>query len=201
MVFFKVCYGHRIYGKKHFAKGAAIIACNHASFFDPPLIGASLYPQIPFFLARDTLFKKPIFSFFLGRFRALPVKRGKENAAIFRMVLDTVKRGKKVTLFPEGTRTPTGKLLPAQPGIGLMVMRAGCRVIPMYVAGSYDIWNCHAQKPRYRGKIALVIGRSMEFTQLKGDKREVQQQISDRIMEKIAQLEQWYLAGAKGEIP
>ncbi|MCP5469128.1 MAG: 1-acyl-sn-glycerol-3-phosphate acyltransferase [Chlamydiales bacterium] len=184
MLFFRL----EVHGKENMPKGPAIIAANHASFFDPPLIGCVLWPRVPFFLARGSLFNSKIFTWILKQCRSLPIKRGGENAALFREVMRITKEGRKVTLFPEGTRTKDGELQPPLPGIGLLVQKANCPVVPMYIEGTYDAWSCHRKKPKLCGKIKLTIGEPISFANQEGDRKEIQRQIGGEIMRKIGEL-------------
>jgi 1-acyl-sn-glycerol-3-phosphate acyltransferase len=200
-LYFMLFYRLKIYGRENFIDGPALVAANHNSFFDPPLIASALYPKKIYFLARDSLFNSPLMKWALTSCLALPVKRGQENSSIFRQVIKLVKEGKKVALFPEGTRSEDGLLQPPKEGIGMMVMRAKAKVIPIYLAGTYEAWSCHQKSPKWFGRIAVVIGRPMDFGELSGEKRALHQEISTGIMDKIALLEKWYKQGAKGEVP
>lgn len=197
---FGLCYRARAYGKKHIPKGGALIASNHASFLDPPLIGYKIYPRRLCYLARDSLFK-PIFGWFLRRIWCYPIKRGKGNAALFKLIPDLTSKGKLVVVFPEGTRTPDGEIQPGQAGIALLVQRTTAPVVPCYVHGTYDAWG-KGKRMKLWGKVAVVFGSPLDFSYLEGrDKKEAQQEIVRMIMEKIVGLKQWYLDGATGSPP
>ncbi len=186
--YFKIFYRLRVLGKNRLPKGAVIMAANHASFFDPPLMGCVMWPDVPFFLARGTLFNSKIFNWILKQCRALPIKRGEENAALFRQVVKATKEDYKVALFPEGTRTKDGQLQEALPGIGLLVTKAHCPVVPIYIDGSYEAWSCHRKKPKLFGKITIVFGEPIDFSKKEGDRKELQRQIGGAIMDEIAKL-------------
>ena len=200
-IYFLIFFRMRIYGKKNLPKGAALLAANHASFLDPPLIGSSLWPHVPFFLARDTLFQWNVLAWILRQCRSLPIKRGQGNAALFRQVMKLTSEGKQVMLFPEGTRTEDGKLMHALPGIGLLVQKANCQVVPMYIYGTFDAWGPAVKRPKPWGKFALVVGTPVDFSKIEGERKEKQRQIGHTIMAAIGELEKWYLDGAKGEVP
>lgn len=188
-LYFYLFFRLRVRGRKNIPKGPAIIAANHASFYDPPLIGCVMWPHVPFFLARGTLFDSKFFSWILKQCRSLPIKQGGENAALFRQVVKITQKGHKVTLFPEGTRSRDGLLHAPLPGIGLLVMRAQCPVIPMYIEGTYDAWSCHRKRPKLFGEITLVIGKPIDFSKREGDRKVIQREIGNEIMEKIAALQ------------
>lgn len=200
-VYFKICYHHKIYGREHFPKGGGIIASNHISFLDPPLVGVGC-PGIVHFFARDTLFKSRFFGGALKRLLTHPVRRGKGNIESLKLMLDLIQKGEKVVIFPEGKRSLTGDLLKGQLGIGLLVLKTHCQVTPAYVDGTYDIWPPGRKFPKLSGRIAFVIGSPIQFNEVKvQDKKVAQEAIVDTIMAKIADLKEWYVKGAVGSPP
>lgn len=199
--FVHIFYRHRVYGKKNFPKGSGIICANHNSFLDPPLIGISAPGEVHF-LGRDTLFKNTFFAWLIRKLNTHPVKRGENNIYAFKKAIELVQCGDKVVIFPEGSRSATGHLNPGKAGVAILVQRTGCRVIPMYIYGSYDVWSSHRKFPKIFGKTACVIGSPIDFSGIDScEKKEMQKVIVDLIMDKISQLERWYLAGAKGLPP
>ena len=191
---FKILYRVKAYGVKNIPKGGGLIAANHASFYDPPMIGGALYPRRLCFMARDSLFKTPIGGWFMRHVGCYPVKRGKGNSEIFKLIPELVKQGNIAVIFPEGTRTRDGELQPGQLGAGLLVQKSNCPVIPTYVHGTYDIWNINMEKPRRRGRAYVVFGKAITFEHLKDlDKKAQQQQIVKEIMDAIAKLKKEFL--------
>lgn len=198
-----VFYRHKIYGKSHFPKGGGIIASNHCSFLDPPLIGASC-PGKVHFLARETLFRFYPFAWLIRQLQTHPIRKGEGNAGTFKMVIDLVSNGDKVVIFPEGHRSTTGEFQQGQLGVGMLVYRTRCLVIPIYIHGTYDLWNNKNRFPKFWGKTALVFGTALDFREgfdTGMEKREIQAAIVVAIMDKIGELRTWYLAGAKGSPP
>ncbi len=187
--------------EREFDKRGGILAANHSSYLDPPIIGVSC-PQEVHFLARDTLFKSPLFGWLIRALNTHPVKRGQGNIAAMKKALEFIEEGKKVVIFPEGTRSPTGDLQKGQAGIGLLVQRSHCKVFPIYIHGTFDIWSIHRSKPLLKGQTACVFGKPLAFhISEETDKKEAHQQIINQIMGAIAKLQEWYLAGAKGTPP
>lgn len=199
--FAKLFYHHKVYGKEHLPVGAAIISSNHSSFLDPPLIGIS-YPGEVQFLARDTLFRLPLFAWLIRKLNTHPVARGKGNVAAIRKCLDFLNEGKKVVIFPEGKRSKDGSLQKGQNGVAMLVLRTNCLVIPAYVHGTFDIWNSRRKLPRLKGQTACVFGTPLDFSKLDtSNKKEAEEKITESIMFSIATLHDWYVAGAKGTPP
>lgn len=148
------------YGINHIPKyGPFLLACNHASFFDPFVAGSFINRDIYFF-ARKTLFKPGLIKYILNGFNAIPVDRdsGKDVTA-FKKVLELLKQDQGVLIFLEGTRSLDGKLQPAKKGIGLMACKAQVPVIPTHIIGSYEVWGRTGKFPRLiTNKIAVVYG-------------------------------------------
>src|ERR1700759_1151556 len=103
--------------------GPVILAANHESFLDPPLVGCGLHREINY-LARKSLFKYPVLRWVLHTVNAVPVDRDGGGAAGLRAIMDRLERGGGIILFPEGTRTPDGKMQVARSGIGLTIIKS-----------------------------------------------------------------------------
>jgi 1-acyl-sn-glycerol-3-phosphate acyltransferase len=175
-------------------QGPVILACNHASFLDPPLVGAGLKRTINY-LARASLFRFPGFGALLHGCHAVPVERDGGGAAGLRVILDRLLAGEGIILFPEGTRTYDGKLQPAHSGIGLTVIKSTAPVVPTRVFGTYNAYGRHMALPRPR-RVAVKYGHLMYFEAYRAEAqscskqrlKEIYQQIADEIMTAIATL-------------
>jgi 1-acyl-sn-glycerol-3-phosphate acyltransferase len=164
-------------------------------------VGASCSDQIHY-LARDTLYKFSPFGWLLRQLNTHPVSRGKGNLGTLKMTMDLIKNGNKVVIFPEGKRSSTGDLQPGQLGIGMLVQRTGCKILPAYVHGTYDVWNNTRKFPKIFGQTACVFGTPIEYAACAAeDKKEAQAACVQQIMDKIKELRSWYLAGAQGTPP
>jgi 1-acyl-sn-glycerol-3-phosphate acyltransferase len=175
--------------------GGVILASNHASFLDPPLVGAGLKRGINY-LARESLFRFPGVGALLRSWSAVPVDRDGGGAAGLKAILDRLLAGGGIILFPEGTRTRDGNLQPARSGIGLVVIKSSAPVVPVRVFGTYEAYGRHIRFPR-PGRIAVKYGQPMNFAELRAEAKdcskprlkEIYQQIADEIMAAIAKLE------------
>ncbi|MCH9627303.1 MAG: Bifunctional protein Aas [Chlamydiales bacterium] len=200
-LFARVFYRHRVYGKKHFPNGGGIICSNHTSYLDPPLIGISC-PGKVHFLGRDSLFHSPFFGWLIRQLNTHPVRRGKGNINAFKKAMALVRNDCKVVIFPEGRRSADGELHKGQLGVGMLVQKTDCQVIPVYLHGVYEVWNNRRRFPKLFGKTACIFGTPLTFEDLEEmDKKEAQVEIMARVMAKIAQLREWYREGAKGTPP
>lgn len=199
--FYAIFYRHKVYGVEHFFSGGAIIACNHVSYLDPPAVAISS-PQEIHFLAKDALFKVPLFGRLISALNAHPVSGSAGDIAVMRLIVQLLSEGKKVLLFPEGTRGEKDELKELKPGIALLVARSNSAVIPAYVDGTFAIWSRERRFPKLSGKTRVVFGspiRWQEFVHL--DKREANEQFNRRLTQALNALREWYKAGARGTPP
>lgn len=121
--------------------GGYIVAANHVSHLDPPIVGQFLPRQVAFF-ARKTLWKPGIAAWWLDAVGTIPVDRdGGTSLDAIKRVLQALARGKVVIMFPEGTRSPNGELQPAKPGVGLLACKAHVPVVPARIFGSLEAFG------------------------------------------------------------
>src|SRR5678815_5269846 len=175
--------------------GPVILASNHASFIDPPLVGSGLHRTVNY-LARESLFRFPILGAILHSWQAVPVDRDGGGASGLRAILDRLLAGGAILLFPEGTRTKDGNLQPARSGIGLTVIKSNAPVVPVRVFGTFQAYNRTHKFPRPH-RIAVKYGRPIDFSALRAEAKvcskprlkEIYQEVADRIMTEIAALQ------------
>lgn len=127
--------------------GPVILASNHASFLDPPILGAAS-PRTISFLARKTLFDNPVFGFLIRKLNAFPLDREGDPRSAIRMMRAQLAEGACVVMFPEGTRTRDGRLQPLRRGIGMLSVKTGSPVLPIYIGGSFQSWPRRRKLPR-----------------------------------------------------
>jgi 1-acyl-sn-glycerol-3-phosphate acyltransferase len=185
----KLGFRLRTYGRENLIEdGPAILASNHASYLDPPLVGVSCRKDV-YFLARKSLFERPVIGPLLAQLNTVPVDRDRGDVGAIRAMIKLLKSGNRVLVFPEGTRSKDGNLQPARAGVGLLIAKSLAPVVPIRVFGSF------AALPRAGGirfvPITVVIGKPLFFTKqdLGDDERAAYQVISDRVMAAIAALE------------
>jgi 1-acyl-sn-glycerol-3-phosphate acyltransferase len=177
-------------------KGPVILAANHASFLDPPLVGSGLKRDINY-LARKSLFRYPVLGSILRAVNAVPVDRDGGGAAGhgLKVILNRLRDGGAIILFPESTRSKDGNLQPAHSGIGLTIIKSEAPVVPVRVFGTYEAWGRNTRFPRPR-HIAVKYGRPMLFEELRAEAqtcskarlKEIYQQTANELMAAIAKL-------------
>lgn len=136
-LFFRVIFRWEISGTANIpAAGAAILAANHASYWDPPVIGCATVRRVHY-MAKEELFAIPILGWVITRLGAFPVKRGTADRAALRCAAGLLRAGQVVGIFPEGTRIRTGRLGAPNPGLAVIAALSGAPVIPTAVGGTY----------------------------------------------------------------
>ncbi|WP_404422286.1 lysophospholipid acyltransferase family protein [Nibricoccus sp. IMCC34717] len=186
-----MCFGGEIHGLANLPRqGGFIIASNHASHLDPPVVGCRLPRQVSYF-ARKTLWKKGLASWWLDGVGTIPVDRdGGSDVTAIKRVLGALKASKVIILFPEGTRSPDGNLQPPKPGVGLLACRTGVPVVPARVFGSFEAFGRSGGIHLGRS-IHVVYGKPMAPAEYDhpADGKERYQRASERIMARIAAIE------------
>jgi 1-acyl-sn-glycerol-3-phosphate acyltransferase len=171
--------------------GAFLIAGNHASFLDPPLIGVHVRRQLCFF-ARKTLWKPGVAAWWLDAVGTIPVDRdGGQDVSALKRVLRSLKENKGLILFPEGTRSPDGSLQRPKSGVGFIACRAQVPVVPARIFGSFEAFGKGMNFPRLGTPVSVVFGRPLapaEFDEPSAGKDRYQI-ASERIMAAIARLQ------------
>jgi 1-acyl-sn-glycerol-3-phosphate acyltransferase len=193
---FRWYFGWRVYHPERVPMaGPVILASNHASFVDPPLVGAGLARPLNY-LARENLFRFPVLGWVLRQWQVVPVDREGGGARGLKAILDRLLAGGAILLFPEGTRSTDGKLQPARSGIGLTVIKSTAPVVPVRVFGTFQAYNRYMRFPRPR-RVAVKYGQPLRFGQLRAEAqtctkprlKEIYQQVANELMAAIAALE------------
>ncbi len=194
-----VYWGARLFGRLLFRfrvlhrerminEGPAILASNHQSYLDPPLIGNAADRPI-YFLARKTLLDVPLLGRILPKLNVIPVDQEGGDRSALKAMIRVLKAGNAVLVFPEGSRTLDGKLQPALPGLGLVIAKTLAPVIPMRIFGA------HEALPRGGGglhlhPITVVVGEAIRFTSADlGAGKDLYSRLSNRVMDAIAAIQ------------
>jgi len=185
---FTCFFGYRIVGReKLLTKGSVLIASNHESFLDPPLVGI-MFNHAIYTLARKTLFRG-FGAWLYPRMNAIPIDQDRPDMTSLKNIIKLLRQKNQVVIFPEGSRTLDGNLQPAEAGTGLIVAKSKATVQPVRIFGARDALPRGSSKLRF-SPITMVVGDPITFTpeELKAKGRDGYQKISDRIMEEISKL-------------
>ncbi|MBP2633957.1 MAG: plsC [Firmicutes bacterium] len=178
-------YGFRckVVGSDNIPKqGGVIIAANHLSLWDPPL-AATFVPRYIHFMAKEELFKIPILGYIIRKLHSFPVRRGASDRAAIRTAITLLNDGHCLGLFPEGTRSKTGTIRKAEPGLALIALKAGVPVVPTAVIGTNKIMS----KGSFLPKLEVRYGKPIQFVSDQTDKVALQE-FSQKIMDEIEKL-------------
>lgn len=168
MIYFNLYHRLTVTGKEKIPKGKpVIVASNHASYLDPPLVGYAFYPGHLRFIAWEKLFRIPLFGAYLRAMGAVPVSQENKisSAGLLRMVMEFIKQGLSVFICPEGHRTEDGNLQPLEGGVAILSLKTGATVVPTWAGGTYRALAPHMRFPRPR-KLYLVFGDPIDPTAL-----------------------------------
>ncbi|MBA7678729.1 1-acyl-sn-glycerol-3-phosphate acyltransferase [subsurface metagenome] len=120
------------------SQGPLLIIANHLSLADPPLLGVSLGRKV-IFMAKKELFHFRVIGYFIGSLGAFSVHRGQLDRKAMRQAYQVLADGLTLVMFPEGTRSRSGRLRPAFPGPALIAMRSGAPILPVGIIGTEKI--------------------------------------------------------------
>lgn len=170
--------------------GPLIVASNHSSNLDPPLVGA-FFPLRLRYLAKDSLFENIILKKIIQMLGAIPVSRedSQKAAAVLKLLLSSLQNDENVLLFPEGTRSPDGKLQNLEGGVAFLSLRAMVPIVPVYVGGSFTA--CPRGKMPIPSKLRLHWGKPIypqEIIEQVGD-RGARQEILKQLTASLLYLE------------
>lgn len=142
-------------GLENIPEAPYILAGNHTSIFDIPLLVSGIDDQINF-MAKDELFKNKLIAWFLTNMKAFSVKRGKCDLTAIRHAIVTLRDGEVLGIFPEGTRNQSSELLEFKSGTETLAKMTRVPVVPFGITGEY----------KYRSHVCLSIGKPLNYEEL-----------------------------------
>lgn len=190
---FIVIYRRRREGLENVPRtGGVLLVANHQSFFDPPLIGGALTTRDTDFLARGGLFKFKPFAWLISTLNATPIKQGAGDTGAMKEVIKRLNEHKAVIVFPEGSRSDDGKVQPFERGISVLLKRAKCVVVPVGIAGVYEVWPRSKSLPRlFTRPVAIVYGEPIDTeVLLENGADQAIQEIQQRVEALVARAEE-----------
>lgn len=131
----RLLFRWEVTGREHVPRtGALVVYANHRSYWDPPFLGLAL-PRPVHFMAKEELFRIPVFAGLIRWLGAFPVRRGRADRASLRQALELLRAGRAVGVFPEGRRVRSEEEAEARAGVVLLAARAGAPVLPVAICG------------------------------------------------------------------
>ncbi|MGH7244199.1 MAG: lysophospholipid acyltransferase family protein [Phycisphaerales bacterium] len=168
---FILFYRVRVRGSANVPKtGPCLIASNHQSFLDPPLIGSFVRNRHLSYVAKIGLFHFKPFAWLISALNSVPINDEAGDAGAIREILKRLAAGHAVLIFPEGSRSPDGGQKAFKRGVALLVKRAKCPVVPVAVEGCFDAWGPAVPFPRLIGhRVAVTYGKPIAYDELVKD--------------------------------
>lgn len=166
--------------------GPVLIASNHISLLDPPVIGCAISRKIHF-MAKAELFRYPVLGSLFRYFGAFPVRRGMADRNAIRKALDLLKQGEVIGIFPEGTRNRTGEAIAPHHGVALLAIKANASIVPAAIKRT-DVTRRILGIP-VPNRVTVTLGKPISVAEYEGrvDKDTVAE-LSQKVMSKIREL-------------
>ncbi|WP_200803873.1 lysophospholipid acyltransferase family protein [Pseudonocardia thermophila] len=184
--------------------GGAIVVANHISHLDPVVTGLMVHRarRVPRFLAKDSLWRKPVLGTIMRGTGQIPVHRDTADAQqSLRTGIAELQRGKVVVIYPEGTitRDPAGWPMEARTGVARMALATDVPVIPCAHWGTRDVYDGYNKKfrPLPRKDITVRFGPPIDLSEYRGKPvdGELLREVTDMIMTRVRDL----VAEVRGE--
>ena len=178
---FRLVLPLRVSGAEHVPlSGALILASNHRSGLDPFVL-AKACPRWPHFLAKEELFRIPLFSYIIRQWGAIPIDRDAADLGSARAALQVLRAGEVLAIFPEGTRSLTGELGEFRPGTINLALKRRVPVVPAAVVGTEAVLPKGARLPR-PSVVRVAFGRPLRFWEVLPGDSEASRQAGARLL-------------------
>lgn len=180
-------FGIKVHGSENlqFAE-SFFFASNHISYFDPPMVGSTFDREL-WIVAKKELFRNRIFGWFIAAVNAIPIDREGFTRSTLKAVDRAFAQDDSLLMFPEGTRSKTGRLKEFKPGIGMLAYRSGKSIIPAYISGTDALKDCFLRKRRLTVRIGRPIRIPGEYRS--DDRKKDYEILSAMIYESMKMLE------------
>lgn len=167
--------------------GPLVVASNHTSYLDPMVLGAAFTRPLHF-MARKTLFNVPGFGWLIRQTQAFPLDREGDSREAIRKFGELLDHDAAVVMFPEGTRSVTGRLGEMKAGVGMLAVRNAAPVIPVYIWGSFQSWPKGKRLPS-RHPMRVHIGKPLMPSPDPAVRKDEQRRITQGVEEALRAME------------
>jgi len=157
LLFFRLMYGMRVIGGENLNfRENFIFTSNHISYYDPPLVGCAVNREI-WFMSKSELFRNRFFAWLITKYHSIPVRRGEADRKSIKLISEKLNQGYSILMFPEGTRSRTGRIGDLKQGFGMIAFNTGKSVCPILISGANDLTGCFLRRRRLDVHIGMPI--------------------------------------------
>ena len=177
----KILFFMRIEGRKNIPRDRnCVLMGNHQCLLDPVTLALCVPDREIHFMGKKELFQNRLLGWVFRKVHGFPVDRGNMDMTAIRTAMGVLKDGNTLGIFPEGTRSKTGHMLPLLGGASLLALKSGCDVVPVYIDGNY--------RPFHR--IVVRVGQPVDMADLRAGRmnRETCDELTRRIEASFARL-------------
>jgi len=184
-ILFALLYRFRVYGRELVPEGAMVLVSNHQSYLDPITVGLAMTRPV-YFIAKEDLFRIPVFGWYIRQLNAFPIKRGAADRQVVKTALKHLRRGRPVLIFPEGSRQHNDGLADGFPGAAFIAYKAGVPLVPTAIKGTGDVRPPGARFPRFP-RISVAFGEPITLD-ASIDKKRAINETTERLMSELDSL-------------
>jgi 1-acyl-sn-glycerol-3-phosphate acyltransferase len=163
-----------------------LLLANHECWFDPAFVTTPLQREVHY-VARDSLFSYPFFGRLIHSLNAFPIRRGMNDVRAVKETIRRLRAGEAVCLFPEGTRSPDGRIHEFHSGVINLASRTNVPIVPVLIDGAFDAWPKTRTLPRC-GHVRIVYGNPIQPAQSAGEPEVQARRLRNTVVEMRGQL-------------
>lgn len=164
--FFRPFFLREIKGMENMPNEGCIIASNHVSYLDPPILGFTVSQKLNkkvHYLAKIELFRHFFSKVIHELFEAIPVDRKKSDTSWIKTAKKYIKNNHLIGIFPEGERSKNNKLGKGKTGVIRLALAAKSPVVPVGITGTYDLWPINKKFPKIKKIVRINIGKPIYY--------------------------------------
>ncbi len=181
-IFYRLFFRYEVEGAENIPQeGGVIIASNHLSYLDPPLIGIAIKRRATY-MAKSSLFHNPLISWFVRMF-SIPVDRGAAKPSTIKTAVNALRQGKLLVIFPEGGRRRGDNPAEGRRGVGMLAALGRVPVVPAYIEGTDRALPVGAILIR-PAKVKIRFGMPLKIEEAERTK-DFQKRVTDEVMKRI----------------
>jgi 1-acyl-sn-glycerol-3-phosphate acyltransferase len=187
-ILMRVVFDLKVRGKSNLPRtGGVLVISNHQSFLDPVVL-AVMFDRPFAFLADAYLFKFKPFAWLIRKLNAFPIRTGQGDVGAMKETIRLLQSGQVLNVYPEGHRTPDGRLHKIEGGVALVIRRAKVPVLPAIIVGAYEAFPRHAVFPK-AGKIRVIYDQPRRMDHL--DHHQIVSQIQQSFEKLFEEARYW----------